>query len=87
MAISIASPSVALNLTSNESDVVSIASQEKGFVKAAIADVTGMLNGGSTAAVGLASTVMTVAKVGAGIAIANRTDFTKNFPVIGLKQQ
>lgn len=87
MPISLTSTSVAVTMTSTADDVVSISSQEKGFVKAAVAGVTGMINGGSTAAVGMANTVLEVAKIATGVAIANKTDFTKRFPVIGVKAE
>lgn len=86
MTISIASPSVAVTLTSDAADVVSIVSQEKGFVKAAIAGLTGMLNGGSTTAVGMANTALEVAKLATGVAIANKTTFSQGLPVIGNKK-
>jgi len=55
------------------------------LVAGLMAAVTGMFNGGETCALGLANTLASVAKVAAGVAIANRTDLTDNLPLIGKK--
>lgn len=83
MTIGLFSPSVALTFDRTDAGVVSITNQEAGLFPGVVAELTGMLNGGRTGSVGMSSTVATTAKVLAGVAVANRTAFTKTFPLIG----
>lgn len=81
--IGIASDSVALTLAQNDAGVVSIASQTPGLVGGLTSELTGLINGGQTTSVGLSHTIASVGLVTGGIAIANKTSFTKGLPLIG----
>lgn len=77
------SSSVSVTLNQDAAGLVTIASQEAGFVPGLVAELTGLVNGGKTTSVGMTSTVANVAKMLSGVAVANKTQFTKTLPVIG----
>lgn len=81
--IGIASDSVALTFAQTDAGVVSIASQAPGLVGGLTAELTGLINGGQTASVGLSHTLASAGLLAGGIAVANKTNFTKGLPIIG----
>lgn len=83
MTISVTSDSRGYTLAQAADGTLSVSAQEAGLVKGLTSELTGMLNGGETGSVGMSHTVAEVAKVGAGVAIANKTSFTQSWPVIG----
>jgi len=72
--------SVGVKLARSADDVISIASQEKGFAAGLMNEFTGILDGGLTTSVGLSNTVATVAKVAAGTKFA---DTIRELPLVG----
>lgn len=77
------STSQALTLTEGADGKITVTKQESGIMPGLLAGLTGFFNGGLTVPVGLARTLMTLIEVGAGVAVANRTDLTDRLPLIG----
>lgn len=83
-AINAFSASAGVKLERNAQGAVAIADQTEGLVAGVTAGLTGLLNGGATTAVGLASTVVEGAKLLGTTALINKTDFTKEWPLVGV---
>jgi len=63
MTIGLFSTSRAITLAQNAEGVVSITDQKEGFIDGLLAEVTGLVNGGSTTSVGASHTAAELGKI------------------------